>query len=474
MLATSFRRLILACVTLLALAAPPALAQLAYGVDGANNLVTFNVATPGTIASTTAVTGLAGGETVLGIDFRPATGQLYALGSGSRLYTINTATGAATQVGSDGAFTLSGTAFGFDVNPVPDRIRVVSDTGQNIRLNPITGTLAATDATLNGAATGAVGSAYTNSFAGATVTTLFALDSASDSLLIQNPPNNGTLTLVGATGVNFSASAGFDILTTGSVNTGYAALQVAGSSGLYTIDLTTGAATLVGAIGSGAQIAAFAIGKAGTAPTITSANTTSFADTVAGTFTPTATGPPAPLSTVTGTLPAGVTLNTLTGVLSGTPGLGTAGTYPLVVTASNGVAPNATQNFSLVVTVAGVAPSITSAANANFVVGTPGTFNVTATGVPLPTLSLAGTLPAGITFIAATGVLSGTPSAGSQGTYPVVITAANGVLPNAVQNLSIVVTAGATAVVPVPALSPALLLVLSALLGVLGLARRRQ
>src|SRR5262245_50999519 len=102
----------------LGLAAPGrAGAATITGVTTTNVLVTFDSATPGTIATSVAVTGLQGGETLLGIDRRPATGALYALGSTSRLYLINATTGAATQVGSAGAFTVSGTAFGFDFNP---------------------------------------------------------------------------------------------------------------------------------------------------------------------------------------------------------------------------------------------------------------------------------------------------------------------------------------------------------------------
>src|SRR6187200_3326252 len=135
-------------------------AELMTGVTTTNVLEAFDSATPGTIIVAVGVTGLQTGETLLGIDFRPANFALYGLGSTSRLYTINTTTGAATQVGSAGAFTLSGTAFGFDFNPTVDRIRVVGNTGQNLRLNPNDGTLAATDTSLNGAATGAVGAAY--------------------------------------------------------------------------------------------------------------------------------------------------------------------------------------------------------------------------------------------------------------------------------------------------------------------------
>jgi hypothetical protein len=120
-----------------------------FAVDTGNLLRHFNAAAPGTILGTVAITGLQPGEVVLGIDFRPATGQLYGLGSTSRVYVINPVTGAASPV--DGAFTpgLTGTDFGFDFNPTVDRIRVVSDNEQNLRLNPDTGGIAATDLAIN-------------------------------------------------------------------------------------------------------------------------------------------------------------------------------------------------------------------------------------------------------------------------------------------------------------------------------------
>src|SRR5262249_29022377 len=114
-------------------AAPAARAELLTGLTSTGNLVTFDSSTPGAIVTTVAITGLQAGEVLLGIDRRPANGLLYGLGSTSLLYTIDTTTGAATQVGSAGAFTLSGTAFGFDFNPVPDRIRVVSTDTTNFR-----------------------------------------------------------------------------------------------------------------------------------------------------------------------------------------------------------------------------------------------------------------------------------------------------------------------------------------------------
>jgi putative cofactor-binding repeat protein len=168
------------------------------------------------------------------------------------------------------------------------------------------------------------------------------------------------------------------------------------------------------------------------APTITSANNTTFTAGVAGTFTLTATGTPAATWSESGALPAGVTLDAATGILAGTPTV--SGTYPITITAQNGVAPNASQNFTLTVD---CPPSITSANNTTFTMGMAGTFTVVARGSPAATLSEIGTLPNGVTFNSATGVLAGTPTAG--GTYPITITAQNGVMPNASQSFTLTV-----------------------------------
>jgi len=216
---------------------------VAYSTDNANNLLIFNLTTPGTPV-TKAITGLQAGENILGIDMRPATGQLYALGSTSRIYAINMSSGAATAIGT-APFTplLSGTSFGFDFNPTVDRIRVVSNTGQNLRLHPETGAVAAIDGTLNPGTPAVSGSAYTNNFAGATTTTLFALDATTDRLYMQNPPNAGTLVDIGPLGINVTDGNGFDI--GGTSNLAYALLTVGTTTKIYSINTTTGAATAI-------------------------------------------------------------------------------------------------------------------------------------------------------------------------------------------------------------------------------------
>ena len=252
----------------LAVAPHPARAELLTGLTTTGVLETFDSATPGTILTGVAVTGLQAGETLLGIDRRPATGEIYGLGSTSRLYVINSTTGAATQVGSAGAFTLSGTAFGFDFNPTVDRIRVTSNAGQNLRLNPNDGTLAGTDTAANYAAGDPnaaatpriVGSAYTNNFSGAVTTTLFVIDSNLDILATQGgpggipSPNGGSLFTVGALGFNTSDLVGFDL--SGLTGAAFASLTgpTASNSQLFTINLGTGAATLVGTIGGGVPL----------------------------------------------------------------------------------------------------------------------------------------------------------------------------------------------------------------------------
>ena len=115
------------------------------GLTNVNSLVTFDSGTPGTlIGSAVAVTGLATGDVLVGIDYRPATNTLYGVGRvSSQLYTIaytpGGSTATATAVGAATTPALSGTNFGVDFNPVVDRLRVVSDTEQNLRIVPTTG-----------------------------------------------------------------------------------------------------------------------------------------------------------------------------------------------------------------------------------------------------------------------------------------------------------------------------------------------
>ncbi len=213
-------------------------------LSAGNTLRFFNSANPSVITATRTITGLQAGDTVVGIDLRPADNQLYAVvdgGASDRIYTINPDTGAATLV-STLSVNLNGTSFGVDFNPAADRLRIVSDTDQNLRVNVATG-VAIVDGALNPGNPNLVAVAYTNNVANAGFTTLYTIDSTTGNLSLQSPPNAGTQVVVGPLGVAFTAVSGFDIVP--GTNRALAALTVGGVTSLFDINLTTGAATLV-------------------------------------------------------------------------------------------------------------------------------------------------------------------------------------------------------------------------------------
>ncbi len=198
----------------------------------------------------------------------------------------------------------------------------------------------------------------------------------------------------------------------------------AGTAGTYTLTLTA-------ANPSGTTTQTFTLTVI-QKPGFTSPNSTTFTVGVAGSFTVTATGPPAPTLSESGALPSGVTFTAATGVLAGTPATGTAGTYTITFTATN-AAGSTTQTFTLTVN---QAPAITTPAAYWAAVNTNFSFTVRATGSPAPTFSETGALPAGVTLSAA-GVLSGRATA--TGNYPITITASNGVAPNATQAFTLII-----------------------------------
>lgn len=201
------------------------------------------------------ITGLEDGDTLVGIDYRPANGDLYAVGLSGTLYVIDPenaeVVSSVTLIPApdmNPVFSgLEGTHFGVDFNPVPDRLRVTSNTGQNLRINVDTGeTIVDGALSSDTESTRITGSAYTNSFAGTTSTRLFNIDSGDNLLYLQQPPNDGTLVNPVSLGVNVEGSNGFVI--DGRNNAAFAALIVNGETGLYHIDLNAeaDAATLIG------------------------------------------------------------------------------------------------------------------------------------------------------------------------------------------------------------------------------------
>lgn len=220
-------------------------------------LSSFSPAVPRLSRDLGSVTGLAGDTKLVGIDWRVQDKQVYGVGDAGGVYTLDTRTAAATKV-SQLTVALSGTHFGVDFNPAADRLRIISDTGQNLRHNPVSGGATLTDGTLaytpGTPATGLTAAAYTNNDLTATTgTTLFDIDTTRNQVAQQVPANDGTLVLAGPLGVDATAWAGFDIATTqrdgvAVGNLGYAVLYPEGESlsSLYRIDLLSGAATRVG------------------------------------------------------------------------------------------------------------------------------------------------------------------------------------------------------------------------------------
>ncbi|MEP6787142.1 MAG: DUF4394 domain-containing protein [Acidobacteriota bacterium] len=320
----------------------PACATL-YAYDfSTDHLISFNAADPATILTDIALPGLdtANDEFLESIDFRPSTGQLYGIATNpttnlTRVVTINTTTGQVTSVG--GTVTpAAGLFFAGDFNPVVDRVREASDADINRRFNPNDGTLAATDTNLAYAAgdpnagfdPSVVHVAYSNNTPGATQTTLFAIDSNRDVLarigsVNGSPvsPNSGQLFTVGSLGLNAQSFGGFDIQQ--GTGIGYAVLRLTGNSQLYKIDLTTGAATLVGhvgpstntdaidgltvAIAPGAGCSDLSITKTDNSPTYTPGGTTTYSITASNSGADPVVG-----ATVADTFPAAITAVTWT------------------------------------------------------------------------------------------------------------------------------------------------------------------
>ena len=253
----SFARLTalsLACAAA-ALAATSAHAIPVIGLTTTNALVTFDSSSPMMGSTPINITGLAANERILSIDLRPTTGVLYGVSNNSRVFSIST-DGAATLV-SALTTPLASQVIGIDFNPAADlagmaSLRIVSSTGQNLAYNVATG--ATTLAT--GIQSGISAVAYANNdLDPTTATALYYLDSSADLLKVATANFNApVITTVGALGLDANGVSGFDVF---SASTAFAAMTDSdtGKSGLYSINLSTGAATLVGDFGIGGNTA---------------------------------------------------------------------------------------------------------------------------------------------------------------------------------------------------------------------------
>jgi hypothetical protein len=225
-------------------AAPASAADAIYGVTDQNRLVRFTSEAPSGFIADTPLQGLAAGERVVGLDVRPSDDTLFGVTSANRGVQINPVTGAVRPAFGPFAPALSGNSYGVDFNPQANALRIVSDADQNLRVTSAGITVADTNLAYGDGVNPSVGAvAYTNNQPNASSTTLYGIDSGRDALVRIEPPNAGTLAVVGALGINVDEPTGLDIAPSG--NTAYAALKRNGQSGheLYRIDLATGKAT---------------------------------------------------------------------------------------------------------------------------------------------------------------------------------------------------------------------------------------
>lgn len=222
------------------------------GLTGDQQLISFAAGKANKAVAIGSISGLETDTSIVGIDYRIQDGQLYGVGNAGGVYTINTSTAAATLVNRL-SIALNGSQFGVDFNPAADRLRIISNAGQNLRHNVNSGGVTLEDGALNytvgTTVTGIAAAAYTNNDLDLlTGTSLFDIDPALDQVVLQSPPNNGSLAVTGKLTVDAGSAIGFDIYTDlsstnrNNVNIALASLSVGGLTGMYSINLLTGEA----------------------------------------------------------------------------------------------------------------------------------------------------------------------------------------------------------------------------------------
>lgn len=265
---------------------PGAGEEMVYAITDAHELIRFAATQPRRVLDRKQVTGLAPGDTLIGMDFRVARGVLYVLSRSGRLYTVDRASGALRPVGAAPAvLPLDGAVIGFDFNPTVDRIRLVAPSGHNLRLHPDSGAPVDGDPAREGVQPdGALhyvagdahfghmpdiaGAAYTYNTRDEKITTNYAIDRARGTLVMQGSregatpvvsPNTGQLRTVGALGLGALTDVAFDISDV--ANTALVAVRTAAGprTRLHRVNLATGHATDLGQIGDGRVLVGLAI-----------------------------------------------------------------------------------------------------------------------------------------------------------------------------------------------------------------------
>lgn len=347
---------------------------------------------------------------------------------------ITSANQATFLVGTQASFTITATG-----NPTPT-LTLTGTLPQGITFNPATGVLSGTAALGTGGvypltiqAENKVGSGVTQNFT-LTINETPSFTSADSTTFLVGSQGTFTVSARGFPAPTFSTKSPLPTGVTLSAAGVLSGTPAANTGGSYSI-------VIEAANGIGTNPTQTFTLRVNQPPAFTSGTSTTFTTGTAGSFTVSVTGFPVPtLSLAAGTLPSGVTFNTTTGVLSGTPAASAGGIYNLTFQASNGVGNPISQNFTLTVN---QPPVFTSPDNAAFSTQGSTSFTVTATGFPNPTLSLiAGTLPSGITFTPATGILSGTAAKGVGGNFPLKFQASTGVGTPATQDFTLVVSDG--------------------------------
>ncbi len=231
-----------------------------YAITNQNVLLRFDSATPQTLIGNTNVSGISSGGNAVGLDFRPSNGKLYLVtrdGSGvGRIYTIDTATSTATFVSTISANLLSGSfgSYGVDFDPINDCLRLVNDSNQNLRIDVDSGTTTVDTAlsfapadTNQNTIPRIIAAAYDDNGR------LFDYAFDIDTLVRQNPPNDGILMSIGSTGIFATGPVKLDIERS-TARALASTITAANGYSLYDIDLATGAFARIGNIGDGNMV----------------------------------------------------------------------------------------------------------------------------------------------------------------------------------------------------------------------------
>lgn len=253
-------------VAALALATPLMAQNTVYAIgNGGSSLLRFQSDDPSNV---TVVGDFGGANTFLdALDFRPSTGQLYGyLDSTDSFYTVDVNTGQLTLADGPSSTATNTFQLGMDFNPRVDKARIITDSGQNLVYDPADGSVIAATSVFYGtgdanenASPLIIDNAYTQILPGLATTQQYAIDYGLD-VLVQVANNDGTLTTIGSLGVHTGIYSGFDIFTSSEgTDTAYAVLTTGTGTGFYTINLSTGAATLVGELGFTNQVYSLAV-----------------------------------------------------------------------------------------------------------------------------------------------------------------------------------------------------------------------